>query len=103
MMSTVAVLIWELLGRRSLAAGGSKPGAAAEAVIKSMVRVAAQPSPAQASPSKRALVRGAAPAHGSLVYITHMLWLWLAVAFGLQLVLSRRLAVFLNQIYTLIK
>lgn len=47
-MSTVAVLIWELLGRRSLAAGGSKPGAAAEAVIKSMVRVAAQPSPAPA-------------------------------------------------------
>ena len=82
----------------SLAAGGSKQGAAAEVVIKSMVHVAAQPNP-----SKGALVQGAALACASLAYIIHALRLRLAIAFGLQLVLSRHLAVFLNQIYTLIE
>lgn len=61
----------------SLPVGGSKPGAAAEVVIKSMVRVAAQ-----SSPSKGALVRGAALARPSLAYHTyaaapagHCIWL----------------------------
>lgn len=82
----------------SLTAGGSKPGAATEVVIKLVVHVAAQPSP-----KKGALVLGPALACASPPYIIQMLWLQLAVAFGLQLVLSRHLAVFLNQIYTLIE
>lgn len=91
MMSTVALLIWELLGR-------SKPGAVAGVVITLMVRVAAQPSP-----SKGALVQGPALVRASPAYVIYMLRLRLALAFGLQLVLSRCLAIFLNPIYTLLK